>query len=212
MKNLCIKNLSLLINNKAILTNINISLQAQEFVYLAGPSGAGKSSLLRCILFFEPAARGQIFFDNVLVTPANIAWYRSKISYIPQSLPRLDMSVDEYLKFPFIYGANQHLETLDKQLAPLLAAFNLSLDILASNFASISGGEAQRIALIQALILDKDIILIDEVTAGLDSANSQKVYQYLSTCQKSILLVSHNETSQDFCQRQINIKQGKIYA
>ena len=193
------------------LLDVNLSVEKGEFLAIMGASGSGKTTLLNCISTIDKPTSGEIRFEDFDIIHAKeneLADYRAKnISYIFQAYNL----VETLTVYENIQGKNikKHqdkiLEILDK----------LSIQNLKNKFPNqLSGGQRQRVATARALIDDSKLIIADEPTGALDSANSEKLMALLQEINKSfgitILLVTHDPAAAKYSSRMVLLSDGKI--
>jgi putative ABC transport system ATP-binding protein len=199
-----------------ILKNIDLQIFPGEFVAMVGPSGSGKSTLLSILGLLEPPTSGDVLVNDKSVarlTRQELAGVRGrKIGYVFQSFNLLaGLSVVENVMLPALLagesGYAQHRRAMQ-----LLDQFGLAA--LAKRVpAELSGGEQQRVAIARALFMAPDVILADEPTGNLDTANGHKVidalYQ-LNSAGQTIVLVTHDPSIANEAPRLISLLDGRI--
>lgn len=136
-----VKNLTIRKETKTILENVNFDLKEGNKILLVGPSGTGKSTFLKALLFFELGDSGEIYFNNKLITPTNINWYRSHFSYIGQKPPFFEGTVLQFIKFPFLFKANRKLKLKKEAVLKLFEQLTINQNLLYQDYSSLSGGE-----------------------------------------------------------------------
>lgn len=163
-----IKNLYKSFGKKKVLKGINLKIEEGEVIGIIGPSGCGKSTLLRSINFLEKKDSGQInFLGKEIDNNTNLSVYRQNIGMLFQKYNLFNnMTVLDNIVL-----APVKLKLMDKKEAismakELLSKINL-LDKINEYPYSLSGGEAQRIAMIRALIMKPKLLLFDEPTGAL---------------------------------------------
>jgi putative ABC transport system ATP-binding protein len=165
-----IENLSLILNDKQIFKNFNLEIDKNEKILLNSKSGSGKTTLLN-ILFGFFYVESNVFIDNNKLNSKNIEKIREKISYIPQNIFLLDiLKLKEYLE-----------------------KFQLDKNILDNFTNKLSGGEKQRLIIVIAILLDKDIWLLDEPTSAIDSETKKIVIENILRLDKTMIIVSHDK-------------------
>ncbi|BCA86454.1 ABC transporter ATP-binding protein [Enterococcus saigonensis] len=181
-----------LATGQKIIDHVSFSLSKGEFLTLTGPSGGGKSTLLKLIATLLTPTAGEIYFKDKKQTDYEITTYRQQVSYCFQQPSLFGETVYDNLIFPYTLR-NQNF---DKQRAEsLLQLVDLPRDYLLKKIVALSGGEKQRIALIRNLMFLPDILLLDEVTAGLDEKSKNIVHDLITTIQKenvAIIQVTHD--------------------
>ncbi len=163
---------------KAVHKDVSFSVHRGECLGLIGGSGSGKSVLLRSLIGLEKPDSGQILFKNQSLRGLEEhAWIeiRKKVAYVFQGGALFDsMTVFENLAYPL----RAHTELSESEIAyrirDLLAEFGLqgNESLLP---ASLSGGMQKRVGLARAIILQPEVVLYDEPTAGLDPYNTKTI-------------------------------------
>ena len=200
-----IQGLSLAYQDRPVLDDFSLTVNRGERVVLTGRSGAGKSTLLRCILGFDRPRGGSIWiFDREL--DGETVWpLRQKVGYVQQEADPGEGRVLELLKRPFHYQANRERQFPEKRVRDLFRRFRLSADTLQKEIPDLSGGEKQRVALVAALILDRPLYLLDEITSALDPGSKKAVLEYLGDFQGTIVAVAHDREFARVAHRSVRI-------
>ena len=198
-----------------VLKSINFSVNSEEIISIVGPSGSGKTSIIMLASGLESATEGSIKINNqeiVGLKENKLSEVRRKnIGIVFQSfylIPNLTAIENVLLSLEANQKYNQ-----DEEAKALLAEFGLShrLNHLPSE---LSGGEQQRVAIARALINKPKIILADEPTGNLDSANSESMmdllFNYTKKSKTSLVMVTHDNSIAERCDRIIEIKDGQI--
>tara|TARA_R110002096_G_scaffold436051_2_gene666324 strand:+ start:70448 stop:71113 length:666 start_codon:yes stop_codon:yes gene_type:complete len=158
---------------------IELSINAGDRITLTGNSGSGKSTLLRCLAMLDARSTGGIFYKKNAIAGEKVPAYRRAVVYVAQSPARFPMNVDESLRRAFSFSSSTN--TFDQELAySLLEQLKLPKAILRRPLNQVSGGEAQRVALIRALLLEPTILLLDEITSALDAETEACVVETLA--------------------------------
>lgn len=170
MSKLDLHNVSKIFGTNRVLDGVSLSVGAGEVVSLIGPSGSGKSTLLRCINLLETVDEGAVLFDGVDISlPGYDAnQVRRRIGIVFQSFnlfPHMTVADNINLAPRKVLGT-QKAEARQKVLE-LLSRFNLA-DKADAYPDQLSGGQQQRVAIVRALALQPEVILLDEVTSALD--------------------------------------------
>ncbi len=198
-----------------VLKSISFSIDRKEVVSIVGPSGSGKTSIIMLASGLETATSGSVKVNGqeiVGLKENQLSEVRRKnIGIVFQSfylIPNLTAVENVLLSLE----ANQQFD-LEQDAKNLLDEFGLShrLHHLPSE---LSGGEQQRVAIARALINKPKIILADEPTGNLDSANSESMidllFDYTKKSQTSLVMVTHDNTIANRCDRTIEIRDGQI--
>jgi putative ABC transport system ATP-binding protein len=181
-------------SEKFVLSNFSFEVAKGDKINIAGRSGIGKTTLFRLLLGFEKPDKGVIYFNEELLTEDKIWEVRRHVAYVSQDLSIGRGLVRSFFSETLSYKANlQHKLTSEKEILQQLTYFDLPETILDKNIEELSGGEKQRIAIVNALLLKRTIFLLDEVTSALDSALKTKVLDYfLSNAEFTVLYISHD--------------------
>jgi putative ABC transport system ATP-binding protein len=176
-----------------VLDGFSLRVESGETVVLRGESGRGKSTLLRCLLGLVVPEAGEIHIGGRRLTPESVWELRTRIGYVPQEPDLGSAAVREWLAQPFSYRANQARARNLERVPELLERLRLSSDLLDSKASDLSGGERQRVALVSALLLDRELLLLDEPTAALDPRNRGALQELLQEHRtRTKLVVSHH--------------------
>jgi ABC-type bacteriocin/lantibiotic exporter with double-glycine peptidase domain len=187
-----IDNITIQFGSRTVLKDFSLSMNPGDKVTITGRSGSGKSTVLRCVLGFVVPSEGEVNISGKKLSSSNVWKLRRQIAYVAQELLLGEGKVRDLIERPFIYKANAHLKGNLSRLDALFDTFLLSRKLLKDDISTISGGEKQRIALITAVLLDRTIFLLDEVTSALDNESREAVYNYFHFRDDfTILSVSH---------------------
>ncbi|MFW5870683.1 MAG: ABC transporter ATP-binding protein [Candidatus Sumerlaeota bacterium] len=203
------KNLTVKLGGKTPLEHFDLEVKDGERVTLTGRSGSGKTTVLRTILGFVQPENGEIRIADEKLDAYSVWNLRVKMAYVAQE-PQLGRgTVRDVLERPFHYRANHDLRENLARVEALAEKFMLEKDRLDQKIEDLSGGEKQRIAIIAALLLDREILLLDEASSALDSESKAAVADYLRNDDSlTILSVSHDEKGFDISGRSTRLGGG----
>jgi putative ABC transport system ATP-binding protein len=201
---------SVIAQEKTILSDISFTLLPGEKAALTGKSGSGKTSVLKTLMGLFPLAQGTVYFQEKPLTPAFVRAVRSCTAYIGQEPVLGAESVREALLLPFQFKAHRGHKPTPAQLKGVLERLRLPLDILNRNSQRISGGEKQRIALARGLLLGKSLYLLDEVTSALDDESKQAVFDVFSDSSLTVLSVAHDPEWLERCGIVFELDAGRL--
>ena len=196
---------------------INITLKKGESLGLLGGSGTGKSVLLRSIIGLERIDEGEILFHGERIdhlTENKLTPYRIRISYSFQSGALFDsINVFENIAYPLFEHTTFSFSQIKDKVAEMLKLIDLEgrEEIMPSD---LSGGMQKRVGMARAMILNPEIILYDEPTAGLDPANTLNVVSLMQKLKEkglASIFVTHDIPSAIMlCDRIVVLHEGKI--
>ncbi len=199
-----------------VLRRINLDILAGEFVTIMGPSGAGKSTLLSIIGMLDGAWSGEYYFLDQPVHKLNVKQrnelHKRNIGFVFQSYHLIDnLTVFENLDIPLSYKNVPHKERTSL-VCDSLDRFQIvgKKDLFPSQ---LSGGQQQLVAVARALIMNPKLILADEPTGNLHSAQGEEIMQLfkrLNEAGTTIIQVTHSERNAAFGHRIIQLKDGWI--
>lgn len=183
-----------------VFNNLSIDIHAGETVALVGPSGSGKSTLALLLLRFFDPQQGAISIDGVDIKTVSLASLRKQISIVWQEPFLINGTIKENLLL-----ANPKA-TEDQMIKACRSGFawefveklEQGIDtIIGANGVSLSVGQKQRLAVVQAFLRDTPILILDEATSALDSYSEQKLVEAISSLRKNrtTLIIAHRFSS-----------------
>ncbi len=182
--------------DQVILKDFNLEVNKGEVVVIIGPSGCGKSTLLRCINALEDIQGGEVLLDNEPVRKENknISKMRQKIGMVFQSYDLFPHKtiLENILLAPLKVQKRNRAEA-EKEALELLTKVGLA-DRRDDYPRQLSGGQKQRVAIVRALCMHPEILLLDEITAALDPEMVREVLEVvlsLARAGSTMLIVTH---------------------
>jgi putative ABC transport system ATP-binding protein len=200
-----------------ILRGIELTIPRGQFAAIMGASGSGKSTLLGLLAGLDSPTEGEVILDGVAISRLEedkLAEVRGRrIGFVFQSYQLIPtLTALENVMLP--YELNARGDARGKAEA-LLAAVGLQ-DRLQHYPVQLSGGEQQRVALARAFVLEPPIVLADEPTGNLDSANGQHVLELLGKRQResstTLVMVTHDAQIAERADRRILLRDGLVVA
>ena len=198
------------------LNDVNIEIKDGEFVAIMGPSGCGKSTLLNILGLLDNPDDGEYNFLDQQV--ANFSerqrakLRKGSIGFVFQSFNLIDeLTVFENVELPLLYlkvPSSERKEKVEEVLK--------KMDIMhrRNHFPQqLSGGQQQRVAIARAIVAKPKLILADEPTGNLDSANGEEVMRLLAELNDSgttVIMVTHSPHDANYAHRVINLFDGKV--
>jgi len=187
------KNVSVQYDEKAVLRDISIHVGKNQKVIISSKSGAGKTTLFYLLLGFARQDSGQVFFDGTEVDEKSVWDVRKNVAYVSQDLSIGSGIASDLINQYLMYHANTDLSVSDDDIRSKLTLFELDSNVLNKNVNDLSGGEKQRLAIVIACLLNRDVYLLDEATSFLDKNLKNKVSNYfLSLKDKTVVVISHD--------------------
>lgn len=191
-----IKNLSKCYGDTKVLKNINISVKKGEVVVIIGPSGCGKSTLLRCLNGLEEIQEGEVLLDDQVVNPnkKNLSKNREKIGMVFQSYDLFPhLTILQNVTLAPIKVKKRNRREVEKEALELLECVGLRSK--KDDYPrQLSGGQKQRVAIVRALIMHPEVLLLDEITAALDPEMVREVLDVVLDLAKegrTMVIVTH---------------------
>jgi putative ABC transport system ATP-binding protein len=205
-----IEDLARQLEGRSLWHGIGFALHAGDRLGLVGPSGAGKTLLLRQLALLDPLQRGRILLRGRTPLEWTLPVYRSRVVYIPQRAIAFTGTVEQNLSQVLAYASHRGHPHTEKRILGWLHQLGREAGFLAMAAERLSGGELQLLALLRALQLDPEILLLDEPTASLDPASTERVevllHQWLAQGQRACLLTSHDAAQiERFTGRQLSL-------
>jgi lipoprotein-releasing system ATP-binding protein len=200
-----------------VLRGVDVDIQKGEIVSIVGSSGAGKSTLLHILGTLDKADKGQISLEGKRVDELSgkkLAAFRNKhIGFVFQFHHLLpEFTAVENVSIPGWIAGTKKKEVTDRAIE-LLNTLGLS-GRLDNKPQQLSGGEQQRVAVARALINNPSVVMADEPTGNLDSANAKDLHQLFidlrNKFNQTFLIVTHNEELAQMSDRTLHMKDGRI--
>ena len=199
---------------QTVIQDINLKISKNDLIVIKGESGAGKSTLLKLFNRFCDYPRGKILYNNRELKELRIEELRREIIYLPQLPVMKEGTIEENLSFPFTFKAHKGKRFDQVNSRKWLDCFQLDLPT-DTDALKLSIGQKQRIALIRAMILLPEVLLLDEPVASLDKNNrkviEQKIESLIKTTSITVIMVTHGDLSSTFSHcRQFQVSNKKL--
>lgn len=182
--------------DESVLHDVSLTVPSGTTLSLIGPSGCGKSTLLRIVMGLVTADTGNVTLDGVAMKPSNCLQLRRRMGYVIQSgglFPHLSARNNLTLVTDYLGWDRQQTSQRIQELCDLTG---IDAELLERRPQRLSGGQAQRISLMRALMLEPDILLMDEPLGSIDplvradlQADLRTIFRKLG---KTVLLVTHD--------------------
>lgn len=201
--------------NERVLKDVCMHAEKGEIVGIVGASGCGKSTLLKLLLRFWEKDSGSIEYNGVDIDEIDSAALTDNVTMVSQSTYLFDQSVADNLRIAKADATMDEMRqacrkaSVDEFIMKLPNGYDTQVGALGDD---LSAGEKQRIGLARAFLHDGKLILLDEPTSNVDSINEGIILKALkdSRREKSIILVSHRESTMAIADRVYRIKDGVI--
>jgi polar amino acid transport system ATP-binding protein len=199
-----------------VLRGIDLSLAEHEIVCVIGASGSGKSTLLRCINLTEPIDAGRVVVEGEEITAAgvDVDRIRRRIGIVFQAFnlfPHMSVLENVMLAPRKVLGLSR--TDADMAATQLLERFGLG-DKRLDYPDRLSGGQQQRVAIVRALAMQPDLLLLDEVTSALDPelvAEVLNVIRELAVAGMTMIIATHEMSfARDIASRVVFLDEGRI--
>lgn len=199
-----------------VLQDINLKIEKNDFITIQGKSGGGKSTLLQIIGLLTEPSEGSIVYDNEDVDMKQ----REKVDCLRKN------NVGFVFQTPNLISCLNPLDNImlpatgkeQKEIKKYAESLLQKVDLYEKRFArtkTLSGGEAQRIAIVRALINNPKLILCDEPTGALDTETGEKVIQLLYDIWKenkcAMIIVTHDSNIAKLGKRQLVLERGGLF-
>lgn len=181
-------------DSRVVLDVEHLSIPRGETLTVVGPNGAGKSTLLLTLASLLKPTSGEIHFAGKPLRQLNELEYRRKVSFVFQSALLLDMTVEQNIGLGLKFRGVPK-EEIRQRVGWWVKALGVE-SLLGRRAGQLSGGEAQRVSLARAFVLEPELLLLDEPFAALDPPTRTKLLDDLSTLladdNRTAVFVTHN--------------------
>lgn len=214
-----LKNVNIYQSNTLILSDVNVSVDKGEFVYLVGKTGTGKSSLLKTLYGDLQLKEGEgwvVGHDLKILTWKTVPFLRRNLGVVFQDFQLLtDRNVNDNMKFVLKATGWKDEKLMDEKIADVLEKVGLKTKGFKMPF-ELSGGEQQRVDVARALLNSPKLILADEPTGNLDPETTDEIMQLLFHISKdyntTIIMATHDyQVIKKFPARTIKTEMGKVW-
>ena len=198
------------------LRGVSLRVEAGQFLAIMGPSGCGKSTLLHLLGGIDRPTTGSVLFDGrdlgAMSDDERSIVRRRRLGFVFQKMNLLPtLSALENVALPLRVDGAARKVAASKALASL---HRVGLDHRAGHFPhELSGGEQQRVAVARALVIEPAVLLADEPTGALDTANGQIVLNLLRRCAdegQTVVMVTHDSTMARRADQLVAMRDGRI--
>ena len=210
-----VSDLTFAYDNAPVLSEVCMHAEKGEIVGIVGESGCGKSTFLKLLLRFWEKKGGRIDYNGIDVDDINTASLLDNVTMVSQTTWLFDESIEDNLKIAKPNATQEEIERACKMasvhdfIMSLPEGYKTQVGAMGDN---LSAGEKQRIGLARAFLKGSELILLDEPTSNVDSINEGMILKSLAEqkSKKSIILVSHRESTMAIADRIYRVENGKM--
>lgn len=201
-------------NSDRVLSNINVEIEPSKIVAIVGPNGSGKTTLLNLLAFLDLPKAGELCFKEKVINKQEIDSYKKQVGYVQQSPYLLRGSAYKNIELGL------KLRHVDKESRHKKAEETIELlgitDLAKRSARSLSGGEAQKVAIGQVLALDPEILVLDEPFNHLDQDAilelEKLVVKLNKDFDKTIIFTTHNQIqAQSLADNVYSVIAGRLF-
>ena len=191
-----------------IIDKLNFKIKKNTTFGIKGKTGSGKTTLINLLIGNYQPSSGNLLIDDIQLSKKNLNSWKNKMAYVPQKVFLLDDSIRSNIAF-----AEENIDEDLIKKAINIACLNEFIDqkeeglnsIIGENADRISGGQKQRIGIARAIYKNTNIVILDEALNSLDHDTKIKVLENLKLLNKTIILISHDNSDFDICDDFINL-------
>ena len=209
MKIFELEHLGLASPEKIMLEDVSLSVEAGAHLTITGPSGSGKSSLLKLLAALVSPSSGRIVYQGRDLEDLDPVAYRREVSYCFQQPLLFGQTVRDNMAFPFEI---RQLPFDQERVLSALARLNLGPEFLEKPIKELSGGEKQRVALVRNLLFESKVLLLDEVSSGLDEQTKLLLRAFLKDLHQAgvtLIEVTHDQREIEEAEHLVTIVEGR---
>lgn len=205
------KNVFVAKEKSVILDNVNVEFESKKLYIIDGESGAGKTTIIRTLLGYLLPTDGEIIYDGHNKKDGN---YNSFFSYMPQGNSMMQVSIGDNLKMGGNFDKEQTMELCERlDVVRCIDEKEKGLDAIYGVDMSLSEGQAQRFALIRAIMWNAPFLVLDEPFSALDEETAAKVAKLINEEKKKrgVIVVTHKYADYLNYDYRINLHEGEMY-
>lgn len=196
------RGLSRNVGSRRLWQGVELAVSVGERLAVSGPSGVGKSLLLRALAGLDVLEDGEVWLRGKPQAAWPMSQFRAQVMYLLQRPAPASGTVAAYLAEPFGFRVHAGESYKPEEAARLLNQLGRPPTVLDQDAAHLSGGEAQLVALVRALLLSPTVLLLDEATSALDADTAEAVEQLLRAWldagpAQALIFVSHDRAQQE---------------
>ncbi|MDA0712878.1 MAG: ATP-binding cassette domain-containing protein [bacterium] len=179
-------------NSRQILFDINLKVNAGDFVALVGPSGSGKTTLLSLLIGFVSPVEGNIYYDGHDSFALNLASLRNQFGVVKQNGQLFPGSILENITVSRLVSPEEMDRVVTiSGLKSFIDSLPMGLETIVNNSTGASGGQKQRVLIARALVGSPKIIFMDEATSALDNDTQKVIDENFAKLKITRVVVAH---------------------
>ncbi|KRN33434.1 ABC transporter ATP-binding protein [Weissella halotolerans] len=207
---LAVKDLGKHYGEQVLFSDLNFAVTNDDWLTVIGESGSGKSTLLKIIAGLVDASTGLVLLNDKEEWTYPVDEYRQRVSYATQAAQLFGETVRDNLDLPFLVRKQE--PDVKRQVA-LLEQVELPADFLDRNIHDLSGGQRQRVGVARNLIFAPDVLLLDEISTGLDADTKAAIWHLVEHMQAkahfAVLSVTHDAQEIKSAKWTLKIEDGR---
>ena len=216
LSSIVFNNITFSYDREIILSGANLEIEKGDFAVITGLSGIGKSTLLKLLLGVNSPDGGEIHLSlsdgkDIQISKRT----RPLFSYVPQNSLLLSGTIKEAISITKPDATDEDIENALKISCAdgFIKEFPLGLETrIGERGLGLSEGQIQRLAIARAILSDRSVILLDESTSALDEETERELLANLKGLKnKTLVIISHKKASYEICNKEIKIRNKKIY-
>ncbi|WRH26480.1 ATP-binding cassette domain-containing protein [Arthrobacter sp. JZ12] len=209
------RNVSASYGNHQVLSDLTLHLQEGRNTAIVGPSGSGKSTLLSLLVRTMDPQQGSVHLDGVNLRDITLGSLRSKVSLVLQDAVLFTGTIRENIRYGRLSATDEEVEDAARlaQADRFITAFAEGYDTaVGERGGTLSGGQRQRIAIARAILRGAPVVLLDEVTTGLDHDARTEVLKALASLTegRTAVTVTHEASVALQCDRIVWLEDGRV--
>ncbi len=204
------ENITVQTQDHLILDRVSFDIAQGDKAVFFGPSGSGKTTILMTLIGGIVPTTGTVLFDDEPLTAQSLPRLRQMMAFIGQEPVLGAPGVREALLLPFSFRANRARMPSEARMQQVLKSLLLPPEILKKQTTVLSGGEKQRLAVARALLLGKNVFVLDEITSALDPQSRRAALELFKRPELTLISVSHDPEWLTLCTRFFKVEGGRV--